>query len=64
MGFSSLLKVPAVVSKASEIGRDSAEDIPGEVFIMSTEGIGSLAEMGQFSSPPSVPQLLRHQLQH
>jgi len=46
VGLFSFSKVPAVVSEASEIGRDSAGDIPGEVFIMSAEGIGSSAEMG------------------
>jgi hypothetical protein len=44
--LSSFSKVPAVLSEASKIGIDSTGDIPGEVFIMSTEGIGSSTEMG------------------
>jgi hypothetical protein len=45
VGLSSFSEVPVVVSEVSKIGRDSAGDIPREVFIMSAEGIDSSAEM-------------------
>jgi hypothetical protein len=43
VGLFSSSEALAVVSEAAGIGRYSARDIPGEVLITSTEGIGRSA---------------------